>query len=255
MGVETLFIKDDWVFGLTVPPYEKHIFGRDLAELRLVNNAPQEPVYCCDDIKSFLQVQDIMACTFRGQEQTSVVRYLELLGFLFVGTYSAVKCRDRDFTGELVYNDLQVVRALEEDYAEMISIKGLIYDYSTHQIDPSFDKATTSYRNTMRLRSYFSNPDHRAYVVRFEGGVIGYLQFVVDLERRTALCTNGCVDPLYHNLFIGAKLYSCAFKDVFEQGIKVITSGYCNQNMPAMKLHQACGFRVYEHEIHLRLHT
>jgi ribosomal protein S18 acetylase RimI-like enzyme len=137
-----------------------------------------------------------------------------------------------------------------EDYKQMVDIKSRVFDYSTHQLDPSLDKEKTSHRNVLRLSSYFTNPNHCAYVGRLNGKVIGYLQFVVN--GKSALCTNGAIDPNYHGMFIGAKIYSNAFESVFDQGVKVITSGYCNQNIPARKIHQACNFKVKEHEIHLR---
>lgn len=250
----TYFKEDKLIFHVTTPLYEVPIFGDYMGEMRLIQDIPDGfmPIPLHEISKFFLD-EEILACTFRGTENTEVVRRLNGLGFFFVGTYSVVTCVDKEFKPIPNNSDLQVIKAIEADYEAMINIKSKVYDYSTHQLDPLLDPATTSYRNVMRLKSYFTNPNHCAYVGKQDDVVVGYLQFVVNGD--TAFCANGAIHPDYQGLFIGAKVYSDAFSNVFKQGVKIITSGYCNQNIPARKLHQACGFKVKDHEIHLRYKT
>lgn len=243
------------MFELSVPRYEKETFGHYVGELRKVElddmhyNYPEMRV-----LPDYLHGNRIMACTFRGKEEPDVVRHLNSLGFLFVSTYSDVVCVRRDFTEIEVNSDIVVEpTSSPDDYEAMCLIKHRVYDYSTYQVDSRFDSAVTSLRNVKRLRSYFNNPNHVAYVCRVGGEVVGYLQFVLDKIWKVGYCVNGAVSPDYHGLFLGAKLYSDAFKGVFGMGCDSITSGYSNQNFPVMKLHQACGFKVSKHEIHLRL--
>jgi len=250
----TLFSKDKWLFNLTTPEYETAIFGYRMGELRLVSSFASADL-CLDDIAQYMTDEEMLACTFRGKENIDLVRYLNSIGFLFVGTYSIVTCDTYDFYRVNMRSDLNIIQANRDDYEGMINIKKKVFDYSTHQLDPLFHNDITSHRNVLRLKSYFDNPNHYAYICKYKNKVIGYLQFIVDKEHNTALCTNGAIDPDYHRLFIGVHVYTEAFNNIFEMGIEQITSGYCNQNLPAMKIHRSCGFKLKEHEIHLRLHT
>jgi ribosomal protein S18 acetylase RimI-like enzyme len=257
--MKTLFSKDKWLFELTIPEYETAIFGGKMGELRLTTKLPEEfkqyniDPFDLDGIYAFLLHDKILACTFRGKEEINLVRTLNELGFMFVGTYSNVSCKVDEFTEILLDSDLEIRTAqLDEDFVQMKYIKSRVFDYSTHQLDPKFTNNVTSHRNVLRLSSYFNNPKHLAYVAKSGDRVVGYLQFIIDGKK--AYTVNGAIDPDYQGMFIGGKLYSMAFKKVFYAGVDVITSGYCNQNTPVVKIHQALNFKVTSHEIHLRLH-
>jgi ribosomal protein S18 acetylase RimI-like enzyme len=241
--------KDNWFFNLTTPDYEVFNFGYKVGELRLTNDKSYS--WEMDNIEDYLFSNKIPVCTFRGNEEIDIVRYLNSLGFLFVGTYSEVFCRSRNFNEIKVTNDLKIIKATKENYQEMEKIQSTVFDYSSYQLDSMFSHSVTSKRNVKRLSSYFDNPDHIAYVSIYNNKVIGYLQFIIDGD--IAHCVNGAVDPSFHGLFIGVQLYSQSFKNIFDLGIDKITSDYCNQNIVVAKMHQAFNFKLSHHEIHLRV--
>jgi ribosomal protein S18 acetylase RimI-like enzyme len=251
-----IFNKEDWFFELTSPDYETPIFGGKLGELRSIG---ADKVYNSDfllteDLCGYLWDNDYLACTFRGAEDIKLIRYLNDIGFLFVGTYGVIHCSSSDFTPLKVRDDLVMAKASEMDYDEMTGIQSRVFDYSTHQLDFLLDSTSTSNRNVLRLKSYFSNPNHIAYIIRNDEGVLlGYMQGVID--GGTVHLTNAAINPDYHGQRVGSTLYSKSFDSLFKSGIDLLTSGYSNQNIPVFKIHRSCGFRVYSHEIHLRIHN
>lgn len=248
-----IFVYKDWAFELSIPEYDTATFGHQVGELRLLPLPKQTDNMGMDCLIAYLKKNNIRICTFRGEEDTVLVRYLASLGFNFVGTYSDVICKRKDFSDIPIKSDVSIEKADAKDFGEMMDIKARVFDYSTYQLDPALVLGITTRRNVLRLKSYFSNPLHCSYVCKVSGRVVGYIQFLIDLDNRIAYTENGAIDPDYQNMFIGAKLYSDAFKRVFDMGVRSITSGYCNQNTPVVKIHQAIGFKVRKHEIHLRI--
>jgi ribosomal protein S18 acetylase RimI-like enzyme len=251
----TYFEKDGYILGLTMPEYETNIFGGKMSELRAIKNEGQRVslILPLENIESYCRCGNILACTFRGKEDMKLVRYLNNIGFQFVSTFSTISCTKNEFKPIKAISDLKVTVAKEEDHSEILNIESKVFDYSTYQLDDRFPNEITAFRNVVRVTSYFHNPNHCTYVIRHEGKVIGFSQFLIDTVHKTAKAVNAAVDPMYHGMFVGPKLYSDAFKDIFDWGILSITSGCSNQNTAALKIHQACGFRITEQEIHLRL--
>ena len=149
---------------------------------------------------------------------------------------------------------MEIYLAKDNDFEEVLNLEKEVMDFSTFQIDPLIDSEVASQRNVIRVKSYFNNPNHRLYVVRKGEDIIGFLQFVVDFEKGEANCVNGAIAKEYQGLFVGPKLYSYAFKSVFDLGIYKIFGGYSAQNKPVVKLFSACNFRIIGEEIHLRLY-
>jgi len=243
------FKGDIGTLSLTSPEYETNIFGGLMGELRQSNDTDSSHLPI-DDIYSFLKKEGFLACTFRGNEDVGVVRRLNELGFKFVGTFSEMSCCAEDFRGIKICNN-SVSIALESDYEDMANICHKVFDYSTYQIDNRFPNRVTSYRNVLRLKSYFGNPDHRSYVIKHFGEIAGYIQFVID--GQTAHTVNAAIDPSCQGMFFGVKLFTDAFKHLFSSGIKRATTGYCNQNRAIVKIYNAFNFKLDKHEIHLRL--
>jgi len=251
---DMLFKENDWYFKLTVPEYETPIFGGLMGEIRVVSKEEflDQQYFKYIALKDYLSNSDLLACTFRGKEDTPLIMYLQSLGFMFVGTFSNVLCTKANFRILSMFDRSHISLATEDDYEHMSNIQARVFDYSTHQLDPRLNTDITSKRNVLRLQSYFNRSGHRVYVYKLRGAVLGYLQFIVG--DGTATCVNGAVDPDYHGMFVGAPLYSYAFNDLFiNEECNSITSAFCNQNKPVSKLHQALGFKIMSHEVHLRL--
>ncbi|MDD5220014.1 MAG: hypothetical protein PHV11_05590 [Candidatus Bipolaricaulis sp.] len=246
-----IFKKDIWFFGLSVSEYEVSNFGYNVGELKMAEEKGYPQVMDMDKIKDYLISQKILVCTYRGAEDINMVRYLSLLGFLFVGTFSEAYCRKSNFNEIKIKNDLKITKAEKDDYEEMKRIQASVFDYSTYQLDSMFPIRVTSERNVKRLSSYFINPHHISFVSRYDNNIIGFLQFVIDGD--IAHCVNGAVSPGFQKLFVGMQLYSESFRNIFGLGATMITSAYCNQNVSVMRMHQAFNFKVTNHEIHLRL--
>lgn len=252
MNDNIIFSKDKWLFKLEIPEYETPIFGAKMAEVRLISQ-PETASYSMDNIKEYLDLNEILACTFRGKEITVLVQYLNNLGFRFIGTFNTLYCRNEQFTRITVNSGMKVIKAEPKDYDKLLDIESKVFDYSSYQLDPLFSNEIAAYRNALRVKSYLGNANHVAYVVKHEKSIIGFLQFIIDSGKRIAKCVNGAVIPDHHGHFVGPKLYSDAFQYIFASGVYSITSGCSNQNTSAYKIHSACGFRITEQEIHLRL--
>ena len=251
---------NDKRFVLSWPEYEIPVFGAKIGELRLIQNLDSEnestaPKVKLCDIQEHLERQKYLACTYRGKEDISIVRYLTELGFKFVGTYIDSRCEADNFREIKINSPYTIELARDDDYPDILAIEEKIFDYSTFQIDPLFDKKVVARRNVLRVKSYFNHNSHKSFVLRVKGKVAGFLQFIIENENFRAECVNGAIHPAYQGLFIGAKLYSDAFKSIFDMGIKNILGGYCNQNMAVSKLFYTCGFRDVSRNIHLRLHN
>lgn len=250
MNNEIIFKKDKWLFELTMPEYETTTFGGRMSELRLTKKGIVS--FSLDNIRDYLFANNILACTFRGREDTLLVQYLNDLGFKFIGTFNTMTCECGEFKFIIGPRDLKVSEAQKKDYEAILNIEDRVFDYSTYQLDPLFQRSVTAYRNVLRVKSYFGKPNHCIYVIKHDKKVIGFLQFILDWEKKIANCVNGAVDPDYHNLFVGPKLYNYSFGDILLSMRKII-SGCSNQNIPVLKIHRACGFRITDQEIHLRL--
>lgn len=255
MNNEIIFKKDNWLFELTIPEYETTTFGGKMSELRLVpKRCLSSPSFALDYIDEYLMTNDILACTFRGKEDTRLVQYLNELGFKFIGTFNTMVCKELEFKEIPMQTDLIVMDGQKRDYDAILEIESRVFDYSSYQLDPLFLNEITAYRNVLRVKSYFNNPNHHSYIIKNEKKVIGFLQFLIDDINKIGKCVNGAVDPDYHGMLVGPKLYSDAFKHIFDSFfMNKIISGCSNQNIPVLKIHRACGFRITDHEIHLRL--
>ena len=249
----------DLTFELTSPEYETKNFGGKMGELRVITlpYTPSQTLgYICtelDDLPNRLVRDGYLACTFRGKEDTQLVRYLDTLGFKFVGTYRMFSCYNKDFMSySIPPNNLEVVFAHEDDYSRILEIESQVFDYSTFQIDDRFPADVTAKRNVQRVKSYFNNPNHVCYVVKSKGFVIGFNQFIVDYEARCAENVNSAVDPNSQNRYVGTKLYLESFRNVLSV-YDMVTGGVCTQNPRPTRILNTMGFKFIDQEIHLRL--
>jgi ribosomal protein S18 acetylase RimI-like enzyme len=250
-----VFQSSSGYFRLFFPEYETPVFGQKVCELRSASIHPNEVQECehLSDLYEYLSANKYLFCTYRGVEDIHIVRILNSLGFEFVSTYKNVQCNAHDFREIPLNSDLDISVGDHYDHDKALMLEKGVMDYSTFQIDPLVDANLSSNRNVVRVKSYFSHPQHKMYVLRKGTELIGFLQFLVDGEARVADCVNGAIAREYQRLFIGPRLYSEAFKSLFKMGIKTIRGGFSSQNKPVVKLFAACNFRVVSEEIHLRL--
>ena len=246
------------IFQLTTPEYEVPVFGDQIGELELISTELSEidimKTVPLSGLEDYMEQNKILACTFRGKEDINIVRLLCETGFKFVGTYNKFRGSFDEFKEIVSNSNIEVNRASEEEYEEILTLEERVFDYSTFQIDPLLDPQITAYRNAVRVKSYFNNSLHRAFNIRVNKQLAGFIQFLVDDKRNVAACVNAAVDPGFQGLFIGPKLYSDAFKMIFNSGVKKINGGYSNQNPAVAKIISACHFKIVDQEIHLRIH-
>lgn len=249
-----IYHKLPWFFKLTIPEYETSTFGGKMGELRLVNESDIDtPITSFGKIEEDLISQGVLACTFRGKEDTQLVRYLNGLGFEFVATYRFFDCASYNFMELNTENEAaEVLLATPEDYDRILEIEKDVFDYSTYQIDPSFPNEITSYRNTLRVKYYFNNPDHVCYVIKYLHNVVGFMQFLIDEDSETAENVNSGIISDVQSRGLGTKLYSESLRTLFSTGVTMITGGVCTQNVRPIKILNAMGVKFIDHEIHLR---
>lgn len=257
--MKILFGKDKWLFELTVPEYETANFGGKMGELRLVSKLPEEFIQYnidpIDDIYFTLLHDEILACTFRGKEEINIIRCLNELGFMFVATYNTVSCVVSEFKEIETGHQWDLSIAKESEFDDLLKIELSVFDYSTFQIDPVFPNEITSKRNVMRVKHHFDNPKHCAYIIKVKEKIIGFLQFLIDEEQRSADLVNVAIVPSMQGVGIGKILFSNTFRDIFSSGINQITAGYCVQNIVMGVMLKVFNFKIIDHEIHLRLHV
>lgn len=245
------FSNGRWNFNLNTPKYEIPTFGGKIGELRLTENNVN--CYPLDELITYLKNNDYLACTFRGEEEINLVRTLNDLGFKFVASYRFFRCYYYEFTPVDAFIDGLTIRtASESDYDAILDIESRVFDYSTYQIDPYFRKDVTAHRNVLRVKSYFTNPNHVCYVAKLNDVVVGFIQFLIDKETGVAENVNSAILPEHHGKHIGAVLYAKGFEKAFDAGAKVTTGGVCVQNPRPFKLLNRMGFKFTDQEIHLR---
>ena len=252
-----LFYHKNDIYQLNIPEYEVPVFGYKIGELKLKegdgnHSGGSQEVLSLLGIKDYLKKNGVLACTYRGKENIDTVRFLNDLGFKFVGTYNDCCCHRNEFKEINIRSTLEVRVASINELEEILLLEDKIFDFSSFRIDPLFNSIVTAQRNVVRVKSYFANPLHRIYILKVKGKIAGFLQFIVESETGTANCVNGAIATEFQGLFIGPKLYSDAFKSVFELGISKIYGGYSNQNIAVAKLFSACNFRNIEQTILIR---
>lgn len=243
-------------FKFHIPDYETKVFGGKIGELRLVKpeiSIDKSEIFPLNTLKHYLISNDIIACTFRGKEDIHIVQALIKLGFDFIATYNSIEVEEKSFKKIKISTNLEVSKAEPNEFEEIIKLESDVFDYSTFQIDKRFDNSVTSYRNALRVKSYFDKPGHYASIIKYLGKVVGFLQFKIDFENKIADCVNGAIHQEFQGLFIGPKLYSDSFAAIFNLGVDKITGGYCTQNYPVAKIFKACNFRITNQELHLRI--
>lgn len=252
-----LFKHNDLVFELSTPEYELPVFGFKIGELRLINasipNTTNFDIIPLSGIINYFTEHNIRICTFRGKEDIKVVRELEKCGFLFVSSYNVVECAKNDFRHINIVSKFNVEVAKESDFDEILAIEKLVKDYSTFSIDPLISDNASSSRNVIRVRSHFSKKNHRIYIVKVDSIIAGFIQFVVDYEKRIAHTLNAAIRPEYQGNNIGKVLFSDSFKAIFSDNCDLITSDYSTQNIGSARLHEKCNFKIIRQDIHLRL--
>jgi len=246
------------IFKFYVPEYETIVFGGKIGELRLVKedmSIDKSEILPLSSLKNYLICNQILACTFRGKEDIHIVQTLIKFGFDFIATYNSIEVDSKSFKKIKISVNLEVCKAELNEFDEILKLESDVFDYSTFQIDKRFENSITSYRNTLRVKSYFDKPGHYALIIKYLEKVVGFLQFNIDFENKIADCVNGAVHQEFQGLFIGPKLYSDSFDFIFSLGINKITGGYCTQNYAVAKIFRACNFRITNQEIHLRIKT
>lgn len=255
------FHHNQWMFKLTTPEYETEIFGGKMGELRLIKTLDKlkegDISLSMSFFPDFMLQRGILACTFRGQENTNLVQYLNGIGFKFIGTFMSMKCENlcQDYLKPFkAPNNYSWEEASEKDYNRILEIESKVFDYSSFQIDKRFPNEITSYRNVLRVKSYFNHQNHHIYIVKDNNKIVGFIQAIVDKENHKVELVNGGLDPDYHGKGVGTKLYNLTFNMFFSvMGINIITTNFCVQNIPVLKIKQAYGFTLTGTEIHLRL--
>lgn len=243
-----IFSNGNFHFKLNTPKYEIPTFGGKMGELRSVDKYTDS--YPSEELVSYLRHNDYLACTYRGVEDIRVVRALNNMGFKFVASYRFFRGYYYDFTPvEANVDGLKICKATPEDYDRILEIEGKVFDYSTYQIDPDFPNEITSYRNVLRVKSYFTNPDHVCYVAKVDGVVVGFIQFII--SNNIAENVNSAILPEYHGRHIGAVLYAQGFGMAYGSA-REATGWVCVQNPRPFKLLNRMGFKFLEQEIHLR---
>lgn len=250
------FVNNLWTFELKTPKYEEDNFGCKVGELRLVE-PNDEACFQMKDIFEVFDMLDIEACTFRGREETQLVRFLNKIGFQFVGTYRYFECKREDFKPCAVG---EVVELNEEDNARIELIERNVFDFSTYQIDGRFNNDQCAMRNANRVKSYFDHPNYYSYGVTYDGFVVGFIQFIVDPVNRTAENVNSAL--LTQDKGLGKILYSGGFGKIFDlktstnsgdiYEIDKVTGWVSTQNPRPAKILDRMGFRFIDQEIHLR---
>jgi ribosomal protein S18 acetylase RimI-like enzyme len=255
MDIESIFKADEFYFRLSVPEYEIPVFGYKIGELRRVFLRGDESFNVVDlsELRTFLNEIEIRICTFRGEEDITVTRLLQDLGFLFVGTYKTVECEKKSFKKFKINSDLQVTGLDVHEFDQVIELENDVMDFSTFQLDLLVDASISALRNVERVKSYFNRSNHKIFVMRNGETVIGFLQFLVDTDSKIAECVNGAIHKNFQNLFFGPILYSESFNNVFKLGIEKIIGGFSTQNTRVNKLFSQFNFRITDEEIHLRL--
>jgi ribosomal protein S18 acetylase RimI-like enzyme len=247
------FYKNDWLFELTMPEYEIDTFGGKIGELRKVDtDIAGKDVFDLDEFKPYCAANKILSCTFRGKEDIKLVRYLNEIGFMFVGTFFSLSCDRNDFKKIEIGNNLKVTEANKNEFNKVLDIELKVFDYSSYQLDPMFPLDTTSKRNVKRVAFYFNNPDHHLFVIKKDEQILGFIQFLYDTKAGIASAVNGAIDPDFHEQLVGSKMYSDSFASIFNQNINKIVSHVCAQNVRALKIHLATNFKIIDHELHLR---
>lgn len=254
-------------FQLKCPAYEEKNFGFKVGELRLVEHDPSRVVLPMDEFWYIMNKLELGACTLRGKEDINLIRYLNDLGFEFVGTYRYFECKREDFK-PCAYGD--IIEVDSERYDDVLFVERNVFDYSTYQIDDRFNRNDTVTRNVNRVKSYFDNPNHYCYGIldtpspEDEGHqqLIGFIQFIVDPQNRTAENVNSAL--MDQNKGLGKILYSEGFKRIFDlwsplndashnaYAIDKVTGWVSAQNPRPAKILDKMGFRFIDQEIHLR---
>uniref|UniRef100_UPI00404831AF hypothetical protein n=1 Tax=Algoriphagus sp. TaxID=1872435 RepID=UPI00404831AF len=244
------------IFKFHVPDYETIVFGGKIGELRLVKKEidfNKTEIFPLNNLRDYLISNKIIACTFRGKEDIHIVQTLIKFGFDFIATYNSIEVDEKSYKRIKISTKLEVCKAEENEFDEILTLESNVFDFSTFQIDNRFENSITSYRNALRVKSYFDKPGHYASIIKYLGKIVGFLQFKVDFENKVADCVNGAIHQDFQGLFIGPKLYSESFSSIFKLGVDKITGGYCTQNYPVAKIFKACNFRITDQEIHLRI--
>jgi GNAT superfamily N-acetyltransferase len=247
-----VFYENRLYFRLTTPEYELPVFGYRVGELRLIEEAINGEVNSMSELKNYLTNNEIKICTFRGPEEINAIRLIENIGFRFVSTYNQVECKKEEFKEIKTQTNYEINVADSQEFEEILQIEKLISDFSTFSIDPLIDSNITSQRNMIRVKSHFKKENHRIYVVKINGRIAGFIQFVLDVRNEIAHTLNAAIHPDYQKVNIGKTLFSNSFKAVFNEGCNIITSDYSTQNIGSAKLHTMCNFRTVKQELHFR---
>lgn len=248
-----IFFDDFLNFQLLTPDYEVPVFGYKVGELRLLDGViPDNSILPLSEFETYLSDNNIRICTFRGKENIHVIQLLEKIGFKFISTYNIVECERGEFAEIQKDQEYKISIATPDDYDDILEIEKTVQDYSTFSIDHLIDDKIASVRNSIRVKSHFTKPNHRIYVVKVNNVIAGFIQFVVDIKNKRAETLNAAIHPEFQKVKIGKSLFSDAFKTLFKEGCKIITSDYSSQNIGSAKLHKMCKFRIVDQEIHLR---
>ncbi len=249
----SLFKHNDFLFKLTTPDYEIPVFGFKVGELRLVNSLDvDENSIPFTELTTYLGNMDIKICTFRGEESINVVRLLQDVDFKFVSTYNKVICTKEDFKEIPNTTNFNIDLARELDYEDILEIEKTVLDYSTFSIDSLIEVDKASIRNAIRVKSHFKKKNHRIYVTRKDGKIVGFIQFLVDIDNKKADTLNLGIHPDYQSMGIGKSLFSDTISGIFKEGCELVTSDFSTQNIGSGRLHFLCNFKLEAQEIHLR---
>jgi len=234
---------------VSIPNYEKVNFGCAVAELRLRPKAEVDDEWMA--LSSILGDKDIDVCTFKGREDTRLVQVLNDMGFKFISTFYTLSLDRTDFMETTHENiALRVEEATDADIERVYDIERGVFDYSTYQMDDRLSADKMSERNVRRVASYVGKPNNLIFLIKRDSAILGFIQFLYDDDIAHAV--NGAIVRSLQDQFVGSLMYSGAFKSIFNTGITTITSGVSAQNIRALRIHQACGFKIIDAEIHLR---
>ena len=250
------FRHENYIFKLTTPKYEVPIFGYNIGELRLIQNIEfkqkEREIVEIKNLDKYIIENEIMICTYRGQEEINIIRLLMELGFIFVGTFNEVYCLKEEFISIDYKKDFGFSIARTNEFDEILNLEGKVFDYSTFQIDPLIDAEIASKRNVSRVESYFNRNGHLIFVVRLKNRIVGFQQFIVDDEKSEATSVNAAIHPNFQNLSLGVVLYSKSFSNIFKNDINIIKAGFSNQNISSSNILYFHNFKLDHQEIHLR---
>jgi ribosomal protein S18 acetylase RimI-like enzyme len=247
-----VFYKNLLNFRLSTPEYELPVFGYRVGELRLIEEAINEEAKPISELINYLKSNEIKTCTFRGPEEINAIRLIENIGFRFVSTYNQVECKIEEFKEIKTQTNYETNIADSQEFEEILQIEKLVNDFSTFSIDPLIDSCIASQRNMIRVKSHFKKENHRIYIVKINGKIAGFIQFVLDVSNKIAHTLNAAIHPDYQKANIGKTLFSNSFKAIFNEGCNIITSDYSIQNIGSAKLHTMCNFRIVKQELHFR---